>query len=77
MGGRRQNYIPPTSSRDNNSNLIMLSLDISCYKNRVDPDQLASEKPADLDSHCFPLRLKKHANHWNSAKYMDKYRGGV
>ena len=22
-------------------------------KNSVDPDQLASEKPADLDAHCF------------------------
>ena len=24
------------------------------YKNSVDPDQLASKKPADQDLHCFP-----------------------
>ena len=37
---------------------------IVCYKhvftrgveNSVDPDQLASEKPADLDLHCFQNR---------------------
>ena len=26
---------------------------ISMYLNSVDPDQLASQKPADLDQHCF------------------------
>ena len=25
------------------------------FENRVIPDQLASEKPADQDPHCFPL----------------------
>ena len=44
-------------------------------KNSVDPDQLASEKPADLDLHCFPteyismlsmLRVKMR-----SAPYME------
>ena len=30
-------------------------LDISYFDNSVDPDQLASQKPADLDLHCFPL----------------------
>ena len=33
--------------------LTMLNLDISCFENCVDPDQLASEKPADRDQHCF------------------------
>ena len=27
---------------------------ISYFKNGVDPDQLTSEKPADLDPHCIP-----------------------
>ena len=27
--------------------------DISYFENSVDPDQLASEKPADQDRHCF------------------------
>ena len=33
----------------------MLSLDVFYLENSVDPDQLASEKPADQDLHCFPL----------------------
>ena len=33
--------------------LNMLILDVSCYENNVDPDQLASQKPADLDLHCL------------------------
>ena len=32
--------------------LTMLNKDISCSENNVDPDQLASQKPADLDPHC-------------------------
>ena len=28
-----------------------------CFENSEDPDQLASEKPADLDPHCFPICL--------------------
>ena len=31
--------------------LTLLNLDISCFANSVDPDQLASEKPADHDTH--------------------------
>ena len=31
--------------------LTMLNLDISSFKNNVDPDQLTSKKPADQDSH--------------------------
>ena len=37
--------------------LSMRNPDISNFENSVDPDQLASEKPADLDLHCFPLCL--------------------
>ena len=36
----------------------MLNMDIFSFKNSVDPDQLASEKPADLDLHCFPSVCK-------------------
>ena len=28
-----------------------------CMENNVDPDQLASQKPADLDLHCFQSSL--------------------
>ena len=31
----------------------ILILDISCFKMCIDPDQLACEKPADQDPHCF------------------------
>ena len=34
-------------------NLQDIYLVTSRVKNSVDPDQLASEKPADLDIHCF------------------------
>ena len=40
-----------------NETLTILNLDILCFKNSVDPYQLASEKPADMDLHCFPLCL--------------------
>ena len=36
----------------------MLKLDISCFENRVDPDRLASEKPADQDQHYFNSACK-------------------
>ena len=35
----------------------MLIQNIPCIENSVDPDQLASQKPADQDPHCFPLSL--------------------
>ena len=38
--------------------LTMFNLEISCFETRVNPDQLASQKPADLDLHFFPLCLK-------------------
>ena len=36
----------------------MLSQDIICFKNSVDPDQLSSKKQADQDPHCFSLCLQ-------------------
>ena len=41
---------------------LMLNRNISYFKNSVDPDQLASEKPADQDLYWFSLSLQKHAN---------------
>ena len=31
----------------------ILNSDISCFENSEDPDQLASQKPADLDLQCL------------------------
>ena len=36
----------------------MLNPDIFCFENSVDPDQLASEKPADQDPHSFHSACK-------------------
>ena len=36
----------------------LLKMDIFSLENSVDPDQLASKKPADLDPHCFPCSLR-------------------
>ena len=33
--------------------LTMLNSDIFCFENSVDPDQLASKKPAEQDSYCL------------------------
>ena len=40
---------------------------ISYFENHVDPDQLASQKPADQDPHSFPSACKVYANNWNPA----------
>ena len=45
--------------------ITMLNLDKSCFENTVDPGQPASEKPADQDSHCFPLCLQVYAHDRN------------
>ena len=50
--------------KQRNLNLAMLKPDISCFKNCVDPDQLASQKPADQDPHCFLICLLIHAYGW-------------
>ena len=45
----------PVSYSINMICLSILNLRISCFENSVHSDQLASEKPADQDPHCFPL----------------------
>ena len=51
--------------------LTMLNQKISGFENSVDLDQLASEKPADQDLHCFPLCLEIHANNLNPMSSLD------
>ena len=47
--------------------ITMSFLHKSCFENSVDPDQLASEKQADQDPHCFPFCLSINANNCNPA----------
>ena len=42
--------------------LTILNPDLSHYENSVDSDQLASEKPADQDPHCFPICMNIDAS---------------
>ena len=51
--------------------LNILNPNISYSENSVDPDQLASKKPADLEPHFFPLCLLMHAYDWNSLRLLD------
>ena len=37
--------------------------DINSAEKSVDPDQLASEKPADQDPLCFPHNMPVHHNY--------------
>ena len=39
--------------------LVLLTPEMPCLcmQNSVEPDQLASKKPTDLDLHCLPLSL--------------------
>ena len=37
--------------------LVLLSPDMPAFANSVDPDQLASMKPTDLDLHCLPFTM--------------------
>ena len=37
--------------------LFGLNMDTPCFENSVDPNQLASKKPADQDPHCFQICL--------------------
>ena len=53
-------------------NIKFLTLDLlNPYlfsSNTVDPDQLVfSTRQSDQDLHCFPHKLKIHANNWNAA----------
>ena len=45
------------SADDFNLTHTMLNYDAYHCENSVDPDQLASVKPADQDPYCFPLHL--------------------
>ena len=38
--------------------LGLLNPDMPCLANSVGPDQLASEKPADLDLHCLSFSMQ-------------------
>ena len=58
-----------------NKQINMLIQDISRFENSVDPFQLASEKPADQNLHCFPLCLQIHACQWNHAGKLEKKSG--
>ena len=40
-------------------------------KNSVNPDQLASEKPADLDLHCFQIGILSEGAQWLSGRVLD------
>ena len=42
-------------------NLTMVHPDISYFENSVDPYQLASKKPANQDTYCFPTALTNMA----------------
>ena len=57
------------SHRMRNYNLThtMLNLQVPRFKGlkTVDPDQLASEKPANQDLQCFPICLFIYTYHWN------------
>ena len=48
----------------------MLKPDISRFESSVDPDQLASEKPADQDLQYFPLCLEMRANNRNPMSFI-------
>ena len=55
----------------------MLNTDISHFENRVDPDQLASQKPAELEPHCFHYILINIYMYflilnWNPLSLLDK-----
>ena len=42
--------------------MTLLNQGIFNFENSVDPDQLASEKPADRDLHCIPCSHRIHCN---------------
>ena len=50
---------------------ILISWLSSCFENTVDPDQLASEKPADLDSQCFQNGIYL-GSAWEGLNYTKK-----
>ena len=52
--------------------MTMLKADISRFENSIDPDQLASQKPADQDPHCFLLFIVNTCFNWNPASELDR-----
>ena len=50
-------YTPPKFLSISIHNPVISILSTSRVENCVDPDQQASEKPADLDLHCFKIRM--------------------
>ena len=42
----------------------------SAFANSVDPDQLASEKPTDLDLHCLPLSMWIYINNLDQVIWL-------
>ena len=50
--------------------LTVSSMTIICLEISVDPDQLASEKPADQDPRCFQLCLKIHTKYMESCELI-------
>ena len=68
---RRQKSIK--NSRGQSVNPYHAGPDISHFENSVDDEQLASQKPADLDLHCFQNFLNVHSNNWHYPEsYFDK-----
>ena len=43
-------------------------LNQTMFKKHIDPDQLATQKPADQYLHVFPYYLYIHANNKNAAR---------
>ena len=60
---------------NNHLTLSMPSINIICLENSIDPDQLASQKPADLGLRCFQLCLKIHTSVWNPESHLDEILG--
>ena len=45
-----------------------------CLANSVDPDQLASEKPADLDLHCLSFSMQICIGHLGQVIWLAEIR---
>ena len=50
--------------------LVLLNPDMPCFANRVDPDQLASKKPNDLDLHCLPFSMWININNLDQVIWL-------
>ena len=52
-GGKPATFIKLQSEPVFILTLTRLNVDIACFENSLDPDQLASQKPADQNQHFF------------------------